>query len=83
MGLETVLSKLLEGTTPLDYVLITIIGYFVVREFNAFNSMKNKLHEYDSDIIVIKKDVNDLKSQLEKLDNEHRELHPRKGGKRY
>lgn len=83
MGLETLLPKILEGATSLDYVLAIIVIYFIVREFNAFNDMKSKVHKYDSDIIILKKDVEDLKKELEKLNDESRSYSPRKGGKHY
>ncbi len=83
MGFETLLLKLLEGATSLDLALIGIVGYFIVREFNAFNDMKSKVNKYDTDIIVLKRDVDELKKQLEKLDDEHRSYTARKGGKHY
>ncbi|NJD52589.1 MAG: hypothetical protein FIB07_06940 [Candidatus Methanoperedens sp.] len=83
MGFETLLPKILEGASLLDFILFSIVGYFVVKEVNIFNDIKNKVHKYERDIIVLKKDVGGLKKQLEKLDDEHRELHPRKGGKHY
>lgn len=83
MGLETLLPQILEGATSLDLALIAIIAYFTVREFNAFNDMKNKVHKYDSDIIILQRDIDELKKQLERLDNEHRSYTTRKGGKHY
>ena len=82
MGLE-ILLKLLEGTTSLNYIPAIIAAYFIVKEFNTFNEMKTKVHKYEYDIIILKKDIDELKKQLEKLDNEHQKLHPRKGGKFY
>lgn len=66
MVLETLLPKILESTTPLNLILIGLVGYFVVKELNSYYDMKIKLHKYDSDIIVINKDVDDLKKKLEK-----------------
>ncbi|MCX9012667.1 MAG: hypothetical protein OIN66_16300 [Candidatus Methanoperedens sp.] len=83
MGLETLLPKILEGATSLDLALIGIVAYFIVREFNAFNDMKSKVHKYDSDIVILKRDIDELKKQLERLDNEHRSYTARKGGKHY
>lgn len=83
MGLESLLPKILEGATTLDLILIGLVGYFVVRELNAFYDMKNKVNKYDRDIIALRKDIDTLKNQLEKLEDEHGKLHPRKGGKHY
>ncbi|VVB94164.1 Uncharacterised protein [uncultured archaeon] len=81
MGLENIFLKLLEGAPPLDYILVIMLGYFLIKELNAFNQMKNKVHKYESDIIILKRDINELKKQLEKLGDEHRSYTTRKGGK--
>lgn len=79
MGLETLLPT---GATPLEITLMAIVGYFVVKELNIFYNMKNKVNKYDSDISIMRRDVDELKKQLEKLDDEHRS-YTRKGGKHH
>jgi len=81
MEISTILQQLLPNVNPLVEALSAIVIYFLVKELNAFNKMKIQLHKCDNEFIGIKKDVETLKNQLEKLEDEHGKLHPRKGGK--
>ena len=78
IDLETLKSLL---NNPLNLLAIVGISY-ILNEVRSISHIKDKVTKYEYEITNIRKEVEELKKTLERLDNEHRD-YTRKGGRHH
>lgn len=75
-----ILKTLTETGNPLIN-LIAIIGFsLIIYEINLILKAKEKVNSHDIEIHHLKETIKEMKEQLYRLDNEHREHTRKKGG---